>query len=634
MQVELRRGGLEAYALLGSPPIEINAAADTIVSGLRQAGVRTVPDAATVAGILSAAMADPASAPNGVLVAVGEAPSPGVDAQLLSSFPVRDTPLSNGTEPFSAYPQNVAYPGDTVLRKNPPSEGIPGTSLLGAPVPAPGGRDITIMAGDGIAEDGSEFRATTYGVILFHKGRLQVVPALRVSEDRMEARLTLLPDPRRDLQGHVAAVVKAIQELGVRQGIDCKVISEAVERVRTTQRAEANVLVARGREAVDGQEAGYRFLLDLEKKACKVMDGDRVDFREIESVRNVTRGEALAERLPPLEPLPGYRVDGEILKPRMRRATGLRPGDQTALSEDGQQVVADADGMVLIKGGQFHVVDSYVVPGDVDFSVGNIRASGSVQVRGQVKPGFVVQAGKIVEIGEDVWEARLEAGGDVKIRGGIAAGSLVKAGNNLTARYVSNSRVEVGGDMDVSLSVAGSEVYVKGKLRVNGAQGRILGGEVNAAAGVEAREIGAPSSRTRIVVGVDLRVARELEALEKERSTIPSELASLHRSLGKEFLRDAKAALLALPPALRKAKLEVLQQMQELRKREGEIQARLEELNQFQLEAQEATIRVSGEIHAETQVTVYKARTTLSETLQRVILHYDAANGAVVWRRL
>ena len=118
--------------------------------------------------------------------------------------------------------------------------------------------------------------------------------------------------------------------------------------------------------------------------------------------------------------------------------------------------------MIVIKGGKFNIVDEYMVPEDVDFSTGNIRASGTVRIRGQIQSGFLVQAGKDVEVGGDVWEAVVESKGDVRVRGAITSGSRV-SGRNINARFISDSWVDAEGDLDVNLSITSSEVYVQGE---------------------------------------------------------------------------------------------------------------------------------------------------------------------------
>ncbi|MBI5014929.1 MAG: DUF342 domain-containing protein [Deltaproteobacteria bacterium] len=632
VRVELRRGGLEAVVVLGPDRGDSLTLAQAVREELGRLGVQALPSETDLQQRL--VVAPPGVAE--ILVAEGVSPQPGISAQLVAFFPRRDTPVEDGVDVFAAYGANVTYPDTDVLRKTPASEGISGRTLLGTPVPAAHGQDIPIVPGDGVSEseDGLLFRSKTYGVVLFHHRRLRVVPALQVADDRMQALLTVLPDPRHEEEVHRDRILKALADLGVTHGIDYDALAEAVRRVRESGQPVPWIVAARGQLPVDGQEPDYHLVVDLDKKAGTLVDGDRIDFKEMETVKNVCRGDVLAEALPFQEPVPGFRVDGAPLAPKVHRAQGLKPGERTVLSEDGTRVLSDADGMVVLRGGKFHVEDEYLVPADVDFSTGNIRASGSVRVRGQVTPGFVVQAGKGIEIAGDVWEGVVNAGGEIKVRGAITAGSRVTAGGTISARFILNSRVETEGDVEVALSVTGSEIYAKGRLRVVGTQGVILGGEVNAALGIEARTIGSAGSRTRVAVGVDLRIARELEEVSRTLPTVQDELRKLQGSLSREFLRDPRAALLSLPPALRKPKIEILQRMKDLQQRAQELAARRDELTRALNEAREAHIAVHGEIHAGTVVTIGPAKTTLTETVSHVLLRYDPEHNGVVWRRL
>lgn len=634
VRVEFRKGGLEAYACVGPVPFAVASAAALVCDELRKAGV-SAPDEAKVVAALTESMQRPVDGRCTALVAAGDPPRPGTEAQILPLFSVRETPLSEGTDPVAAYAKNLVYPGDTVLKKTPPVEGLAGRSLLGAPLPAPAGADVHVQCGEGIFEDPPlTYRSATYGVVLFHDGWLQVKPAIAISEDRMEVRITVLPDPKRDRNAHFEKLVQALNELGVTHGIDEEALRKAIVSSAATGAPVLGVVAAKGQAPVDGHEAEFRLSIDLGKKAFKVLEGDRIDFKEMETVKNVAKGEVLAQRLPAQEPVPGFLVDGTEIKAGYRHTRSLVPGENTIVDEERRVVVADADGMVVIRGGQFHVVDQYLVAGDVDLSTGNIRASGSVRVKGQVKPGFLIQAGRTVEVQDDVCKGSIEAKGSVRVGGGVTAGSRISAGKNVEARYVLNSRIEAEGDVDVALSITGSEIYARGKLTVAGSQGVILGGEVNAAMGIEARTIGAPNSRTKVIVGFNLKDHRELEAARLERVTIMEELKALQAKLGRDFLADPKRALLALPPVLRKPKLDVLQKMQELRKRSDEILPRIDDLTAAIMEAQDAKIVVTGEIHAGTSVTIGTAKSVLEETLRHVALVQDPKSNCVVWRKL
>jgi len=245
-----------------------------------------------------------------------------------------------------------------------------------------------------------------------------------------------------------------------------------------------------------------------------------------------------------------------------------------------------------------------------------------------------VEAGKDVEIHGDVEDARILTAGNLTVRGGIIGGSVVKVEQNTTVRFLQSAKVECGGDLTVQLAVTNSEVYVRGQMAVAGNQGAIVGGVSNAAMGIAARDIGSPSAKTHVAVGVDLRVIQELEQIAKERERGQQTLAQLQANLGKAFLKDPRGALEAIPAALRRPKIEMLQKMQELYKREKELAARNAELQMLDAEMHAAQITVQGEIHAGTVITIRQLRHVLKESLRRVVLYYDADQNQVAWKRL
>ncbi|GAB4268820.1 MAG: hypothetical protein Kow0092_22690 [Deferrisomatales bacterium] len=635
LNVELRNGGLEAVAQLLAGPFELDRATDHVLSRLREMGVASQVEPEGVRRALSVfSRGDPPE--EGVVVARGTPPQPPEDARLHPHFPVSDTPLEPDEDPFLKYPTNVAYPGEVILQKTPPTPGTPGHTLIGTVLPASAGLDVSVTAGENVEADprGTVFRSKTYGVVLFHKGVLRVVKGFEVSEDRMEARITVLPDPRRKEDEQMLLLLESLGKVGIRRGVLREALVKVLRAARAQSKAVKDVVVAQGRAPIHGREPGYQLLFNPEKKVGKLLDGGRIDFREADAVKNVHTGDPLAKIVPAVEPVPGYLVDGTTLQPKMERPQGLRPGENTEVSKHGLQVLAATDGMVVIKGGRFHVVDEYLVPTDVDYRSGNIRASGSVIVRGFVKPGFEVQAGRDVRISRDVEEGRVQAGGEVVVIGGVTAGSRIVAGKGVQAKYLQNARVDTGGDVEVKLSITNSAVYAKGKVTAVGAKGAILGGEVNAALGIEALTIGSDTSRTHVAVGVDLKVLRELETIEKQTAGLAEQIKILQSHLGEQFLKDPRSALAAIPAPMRAGKIEALKKIQQLYEAQARLDVRREELRSFNRELHSTEIVVRGVIHAGTHVTVGPASTQLDQTLRRVALYYDPALSRVAWKPL
>lgn len=632
LSVELRKGGMEAVAVLGTGITDATLAAEAALEQLMKLGPVRLPTIDAVAKII-----EDAGKIGEIVIATGTPPQHGISAQLFPAFPLRDTPEpEEGVDPLDLYFANVAYPGDIIMRKTPASDGIPGMTLIGTPIAANFGADVPVSVIGGVTEDGSGqvFRSNTYGIVTFHRGKLGVHEALSLGDDKMEAYVTVLPDRSRDEAAQVDKIISALRDLNIVRGIDRDAIASGVREASRSGKPVHAVVAARGQPAVDAHEAEYKIVIDLEKKVLKELDGGKVDFREKDTIKNINQGETIAEVIQATKPVPGFRVDGTAITPKTVPVETLKPGTGAIPNEDGTKIVAEFSGMILVKGGRINVVSEYVLPGDVDIKSGNIRAAGIVKINGSVTAGFIVHAGKDLTVGGDIWEAQVSCDADIKVFGAITAGSKVFAKGDIHARFIQDSYVENEGDVEVALSITASEIYSKGKVKAIGNQGHIVGGIVNATLGVEARTIGTVSSKAHIAVGLDLRVIKEMEEIRKAMPPMQEELPRLHQSLGREFLKDPQKALLALPPTLRKNKLDVLKAMKEIQMKLAGHTARMAELEEMLKEQKEAVIVALGDIYAGTEITIGRVRGTVSDTIRRVTIHVDKENNCIAYRKM
>ena len=125
-----------------------------------------------------------------VLVARGRAPVPGDNARLEYAF-VTDT---EATGPAMGDDGKVDFrdvnliqsvvPGQLLVRKKPPTEGRPGVSVTGEPIPATPGKDTHILAAKGveISPNKLEAYAAIHGIPALVKGRVAVQPVFQVEE--------------------------------------------------------------------------------------------------------------------------------------------------------------------------------------------------------------------------------------------------------------------------------------------------------------------------------------------------------------------------------------------------------------------------------------------------------------------
>lgn len=186
-------------------------------------------------------------------------------------------------------------------------------------------------------------------------------------------------------------------------------------------------------------------------------------------------------------------------------------GDNVALDADGATIVAKVDGRVLVRHDRVHVDTALEVHGNVDFSTGNVDFPGDVVVRGTVLDLFKVHGGGSVFVGGAVEGAEIRAARDLVVKGSIVAkdrGSCT-VGGSVRAKYVTNARVEAGGDVLCEAAIANSTVVAAGAVRVK--DGPIIAGKTTAGGGIYCRALGAPSGVMTVVeAGVDDALRREI----------------------------------------------------------------------------------------------------------------------------
>ena len=227
-----------------------------------------------------------------------------------------------------------------------------------------------------------------------------------------------------------------------------------------------------------------------------------VDFRNVQQFINVDPDQEIGRILPPTSGIPGKTVRGKPVAAESGKPLLLKLGQNVRAGGDsGELLFAEIHGRVKLEGEVVHVVEEYVVDGDVDFSVGNIRFNGFVEIRGDVLDGFQVSASKGLKITGNVGSCRLISHGSIEFCGmdGQGKGSIL-CGGTLTAQFVHDSTVECWGAMHAAVELRNCFVHCRSSLTA----GLLAGGEYIALSGIEAKKVGAPSAvKTLLHSGVD-----------------------------------------------------------------------------------------------------------------------------------
>ena len=510
----------------------------------------------------------------------------------------------------------AVHAGEVIARQS--ETGVasePGTDVFGEPVaPAEDARSPKLYeAGVNVRREVLEgkvrFVSEIYGYAGVLQDRMVVISPLWVSADRMAAYFLAFSQPGTPVCPSAEELDALLEQARVRHGVD----REAIKRLCREWPAGGDpedraVALARGAPPEPGTDGIAELLFKKMPDPGKILEGDRMDFKDRDAVPQIAAGDVLARRTFPTPGKPGMSVRGRTLPaPRSSRDLLYAGSSVTVEEKEGVQIfTAVQSGWARVVEDTLSVVQRFRHRGNVDYRVGNLQMEGDVELDGTVKSGFKVTAtGDVYVDGAVERGAEVTADGDVVVCGGIL-GAAVTAGNNLYARFIQESEVKVGRDLLVRNFVQDSQIEAHGKATVQGNEGGqrqlcLVGGALAAVSGVEVASIGSAYGRkTWVQVGVDPSLKGRLKRYQEGMSFCDARIRQAMRGLGAVVSADALKADLAavvqrLPPAQRDALLRRLNEVKTLRELRVSLTHHIEELAKETAEvAGRARIRVTG----------------------------------------
>lgn len=457
---------------------------------------------------------------------------------------------------------------------------------------------------------------------------------VEISEDEMSAKITALP-PSSDTDPFTTIddVRKALAQRNVVFGIDENKMAELsakLSKIAATKDLTESVEmeVAVGAPVINGRDAVIEFLYKKQDttqgvSAPEQTEDGRIDYRAGHKIDNVAKGTVLARKTPATKGVAGKTVTGKEMAPQDGKDVELSVNKGVILSpENPNEFIADADGQVIVKDKKISVLALYEVPGDVNFSTGNIDFVGTVIVKGDVKDGFKIHAGEDIVVSGVVEGAELKAGGKITVVGGVSGNDKahIACKGDANIKYIRNAVAEIGGNLSIGQAIMHSKITCDGKVAVAGQKGVIVGGQIIAGQEVSAALIGSNfATTTEIIVGEIISIREELLKIDAEMKAIAENLdktkkgmlflKELHTKLGGNLPADKKELLTKLTRAQFKlvadSKL-LLERKTELQKKEQESIA----------EKKNCRVVCSGVIYSGVKIIINKVMRQISEELK------------------
>ncbi len=447
--------------------------------------------------------------------------------------------------------------------------------------------------------------------------------AVDIAKDEMNATIYVSPPSMSGSEISPQAIKQALMTQGVVAGISEEKISEFIDMPVYN----ASYEVAHAIEPVDGRDAyiSYNFETDRSKLKLQESDTGQVNFKELNLIQNVVEGQALAEKMLPQKGKGGKTVTGRYLEAKDGKDIKILLGQNVAFDSDGKTIIATKSGQVMLINDKITVEEIYEVNG-VNIKTGNVSFMGTVICHGNVEDGFDIKADGNIEIYGSVGNSHIEAKGDIIISQGVMGRDegTIKTEKSLWARFIQNTRVEVGDSVVVNDNIMNSEILAMKKIILRGKRAQIIGGHLFATEEITAKFIGSPGggTETLLEVGFDPKAKQRLKELQESSSSLSKQLEEIELNIS--TLENQKKIRRSLPKekeeSLKKMMTErdtLSSQVLEISKEIEEIEKRLRELKVV------GKVNASNTVYAGSKIVVRDEKDEVKNDVKAVTFYYD-----------
>ncbi|MGQ3480457.1 DUF342 domain-containing protein [Paenibacillus sp. TY11] len=425
-----------------------------------------------------------------------------------------------------------------------------------------------------------------------------------------------------------ACSVEELERFLSNQKISYGLITDAIRTFAASPEDHffGKLLIAQGKQPIHGTD-GKINLADIvtgedAHKPLETVDG-RVDYKELTRLRNVKRGQLIAERVDPLPGVPGIAVTGEEIPFLPGKEARFKVGKNVVIHPEGVAMYAAIDGLVTTtEKGKLNVFPVYEVNGDVDYSVGNIDFVGTVVIRGNVLTGFRVRAAGDIRVIGGVEGAEIEAEGSVEISGGIIGyhKGFVKAAQNVKCSFIQDGNVIAGSDILVSQSIMHSQIKASKNVLCEGTKGLIVGGSVQAGQKVVARTIGNTMSTVTIIeVGVLPELRDELTEL---RARLKQQIDSQDKTNKALTILDQLAAAGQLAPERMAMRIKLTSTKKSNEQELLETKSRMLEIERTLEDTSRARVEVKNVIYGGSKIVIGRYTKFIKDSVERIAFYY------------
>lgn len=349
---------------------------------------------------------------------------------------------------------------------------------------------------------------------------------IEVTDRNMKAYLEIRkPEEGTDLNISYQELIDIIASKGIAFGLNTDLVKEITDNKKWGEK----FLIAEGLDPVPGENARLEFTFPIDKSyRPQITEDGHIDYHELSLVNSIQKDGILVTRIPPQLGSKGMNIMGQEIPPVLGEDIKIQTGPGTYKDPKESNIIrALQEGVIFYDSSKIYieVQKMYQIKGSVDFSTGNINVKSSVEIQGDVKPGFSVKTPYNVQVNGSVEQATIICEGTLKVAKGVLGDhkQIIQSGADMHLGYVNNQIIKCKGKLYIQTEVRNSIIECCDEIMVMKNIGIILGGKIYVANKLTAAAIGNKYDvATEIEVGMNFQIK---EKHDKKRD----EILNLHK---------------------------------------------------------------------------------------------------------
>ncbi|WP_297207297.1 FapA family protein [uncultured Brachyspira sp.] len=457
--------------------------------------------------------------------------------------------------------RNYVYPGDTVLKSISKREGIKA------------GKNVKFDKMTGT------YKSTTNGYVFYDELKsVSIIPVINVS-DKWRGVMVLPPQKILKKQLGLEDIQAIISGIPIKLMVNYDKVAELVEYNMKYNEGVMCVFVE-GKKPIDGNVQKIILDYDFSIDTGKESESGAIDFKERGFIHNIEAGIQIAHFMPEKPAIDGLDIYDTVMEAHY---------DEDPCYKLGKNVTVDPDGIVIRSGirgiltnhNNTLSVSTVAEIDKVDLSTGNIEVNGSLIIKDNVAPGFIIKTEGDILVRGNIEDAQIECAGNLIVSGGIIGGtnSSIRVNGKIFSSFIRNANIVCKGDI-LANQLVNAEIACNDRVVVLEGKGVIIGGNIKALNGVWAKSIGSMSeSKTTITVGRDAEADAEFKNIVSTVKTNKEEISKIKSLLGTEYFKNPKAFIERIPANKREGIKDILKRITNLVKETAQLEARRDEMS-------------------------------------------------------